>query len=90
MARFGALVTIAAALGNVVAAGFLLWAFQRAFLAPRPEGRTFEIEPASAKEQLIAGTLIVVLLGAGFYPEPWLELIENSFAGLNVLYGGNH
>jgi NADH-quinone oxidoreductase subunit M len=33
---FGALPTIATALGNVVAAGFLLWAFQRAFLAPRP------------------------------------------------------
>jgi len=34
--RFGGLVTIAAALGNVLAAGFLLWAFQRAFLAPGP------------------------------------------------------
>ena len=34
--RFGGLLTIAAALGNVLAAGFLLWAFQRAFLAPGP------------------------------------------------------
>ena len=34
---FGALPTIATALGNVAAAGFLLWAFQRAFLAPRPK-----------------------------------------------------
>lgn len=90
MKHFGALVTIAAALGNVVAAGFLLWAFQRAFLAPRPEGRTIEIEPASTKEQLIAGILVVVLLGAGFYSEPWLELIENSFAGLTAIYGGQH
>ena len=32
---FGALPTIATALGNVAAAGFLLWAFQRAFLAPQ-------------------------------------------------------
>jgi NADH:ubiquinone oxidoreductase subunit 4 (subunit M) len=30
---FGALSTVAAALGNVAAAGFLLWAFQRAFLS---------------------------------------------------------
>ena len=29
--RFGGLLTIAAALGNVLAAGFMLWAFQRAF-----------------------------------------------------------
>ena len=35
--RLGALLTVAVALGNVVAAGFLLWAFQRAFLAPRGE-----------------------------------------------------
>jgi NADH-quinone oxidoreductase subunit M len=38
MERFGALPTVAAALGNVIAAGFLLWAFQKAFLAPRAEG----------------------------------------------------
>ncbi len=31
--RFGAVVTVAAALGNLVAAGFLLRAFQQAFLA---------------------------------------------------------
>lgn len=34
--RFGGLLTIAAALGNVLAAGFLLWAFQRAFLGAGP------------------------------------------------------
>ncbi|GMQ87407.1 MAG: NADH-quinone oxidoreductase subunit M [Gammaproteobacteria bacterium] len=85
--RFGALVTIAAALGNVAAAAFLLWAFQRAFLAPaqgRLKGK--QIEPATAMERVLAVSVIVILLGAGFYSEPWLELIESSLDGLNAIY----
>lgn len=86
--RFGALVTIAAALGNVAAAAFLLWAFQRAFLAPPQEGnlKNREIEPATAMERVLAVSVIVILLGAGFYSEPWLELIESSLDGLNAIY----
>jgi NADH-quinone oxidoreductase subunit M len=45
---FGALPTIATALGNVAAAGFLLWAFQRAFLAPRPKDLPARASPAPA------------------------------------------
>ncbi|MEA3290752.1 MAG: NADH-quinone oxidoreductase subunit M [Pseudomonadota bacterium] len=79
MHRFGALVTIAAALGNVVAAGFLLLAFQRAFLSPLPETRKArEVERASALEKLVAMLVIFALLGIGFYFEPWLALVETS------------
>ncbi|EGV50267.1 complex I subunit 4 family protein [Candidatus Endoriftia persephone] len=86
--RFGALVTIAAALGNVAAAGFLLWAFQRSFLAPQDETQAaLKVEPTSPVEKLIAGVMILVMLSAGFYSEPWLGLIENSLEGLNTLYG---
>ena len=85
MHRYGALVTIAAALGNVVAAGFLLWAFQRAFLAPKPEGMR-EIEPVNRAEILLATILMLCLLGAGFYSEPWLELIDMSLINLSELY----
>jgi NADH-quinone oxidoreductase subunit M len=85
--RFGALLTIAAALGNVLAAGFLLWSFQRAFLAPsqeeRPQGT---MQRMSAPELLVAGIVVFVLLGAGFYTDPWLELIDNSLQGLSGLY----
>jgi NADH-quinone oxidoreductase subunit M len=85
--RFGALVTIAAALGNVAAAGFLLWAFQRAFLTPvTGEVQSKEIEPATGMERVLALSVIVILLGAGFYSEPWLELIESSLDGLNAVY----
>jgi NADH-quinone oxidoreductase subunit M len=85
--RFGALITIAAALGNVVAAGFLLWAFQRAFLSPKiGQWNTRVIQPASRAEQLMAILIIIIILTAGFYSEPWLTLIENSINGLGSLY----
>ena len=89
--RYGALITIAAALGNVVAAGFLLWAFQRAFLAPQDESQPIrKVDPTTSTELLISGVMILVLLGAGFYSEPWLDLIEKSLQGLSALYTTPH
>lgn len=85
--RFGTLVTIGAALGNVMAAGFLLWAFQRVFLS-QPENTNLRIKTTSTftTEVFIAGIIIVVLLGLGFYSEPWLELIDKSIQPLNEIY----
>lgn len=84
--RFGALVTIAAALGNVAAAAFLLWAFQRAFLAPRPANAPAVVAPASWMERLIAGLIVIVLLGAGFYSEPWLKLVDAPLTALSARF----
>ncbi|MET0083213.1 MAG: NADH-quinone oxidoreductase subunit M [Sedimenticola sp.] len=90
MHRFGALVTIAAALGNVIAAGFLLWAFQRAFLASQEEdAKPVKVERATPSETLLAATIVIVLLTSGFYSEPWIELVEMSFAGLDTLYAAH-
>lgn len=85
MARFGGLLTIAAALGNLLAAGFLLWAFQRAFLGPRPEGHA-QVEHLSLAEWLVSGAVIAVLLGVGFYSHPWLALIDEPLAALSIHY----
>jgi NADH-quinone oxidoreductase subunit M len=86
--RFGALPSVAVALGNVVAAGFLLYAFQRAFLAPRASVPEREVERAveneTRSELLIVFVVVTVLLVAGFYLEPWLTLVE---AALNALAG---
>lgn len=88
--RFGALVTIAAALGNVVAAGFLLWAFQRAFLSPRPAGvRPFQAIPVSRAELFVLSALLLVLLGAGLYIEPWLTLVDKPLSALSALYSSH-
>ncbi|NWG87468.1 MAG: NADH-quinone oxidoreductase subunit M [Hydrogenophilaceae bacterium] len=94
ISRLGALVTVAAALGNVVAAAFLLWAFQRAFLSPpgeQPAGRgarpLTEIEPTSRMEYLVAGTVVTVLLATGFYMTPWLDLVAASMDALSLRFG---
>jgi len=85
--RFGALVTIAAALGNVIAAGFLLLAFQRAFLSQEASaGETDEIEGASPLEKLVSALVILLLLGGGFYLEPWLLLVDGPAQGLSLLF----
>jgi hypothetical protein len=34
--------------------------------------------------------MILILLGTGFYSEPWLELIEHSFDGLTAQYPHAH
>ncbi|MCN4143679.1 MAG: NADH-quinone oxidoreductase subunit M [Thiohalomonas sp.] len=89
--RFGALITIAAALGNVIAAGFLLWAFQRAFLSPKiGTWNQKAIKPATLHEKILSGIIILTLLVTGFYSEPWLGLIENSMHGLGELYSHLH
>ena len=84
--RFGAIVTVAAAVGNVIAAGFLLMSFQKAFLSPAPEGSTADISPTSSLELILSVIMIALLLIAGFYSEPWLALIETSVEHLGSVY----
>jgi len=90
--RFGALVTIAAALGNVIAAGFLLWSFQRAFLAQNDNYMVLNRSSASELklEKFIAASIIIMLLMVGFISEPWLQLIEQPLNGLGSLFGHGH
>jgi len=86
MERFGALPTVAAALGNVAAAGFLLYAFQRAFLSPAPEGSA-KIERTLRMEYVVSGIAVLVLLIVGFHSEPWLNLIEPALNALANRFG---
>ena len=85
--RFGALTTVAAALGNVLVAGFLLWAFQRAFLAPVPAGQRVAVERPTSMELAIAGVLVVVMLYAGFRMEPLLVLVDAPARALGLRFG---
>jgi len=85
--RFGALPSIAASLGNVVAAGFLLFAFQKAFLASRDEQLPpLKIQKPLAAERILAGSMILILFISGFYSEPWMELIDASLQPLSALF----
>jgi NADH-quinone oxidoreductase subunit M len=90
--HFGALVTIAAAIANVIAAGFLLWSFQRAFLS-KPLLTSYQMERYSKKlhpetriEKVLAISIICLLLLAGFYSSPWLELISQPLNSLGELF----
>lgn len=102
--QFGALPTVATALGNVAAAGFLLWAFQRAFLSPPPSGAK-KVERTQPREVLIALCAVALLLSAGFFSEPWMKLtdaathqiargfaggLENAFEYRGAAPGGGH
>lgn len=84
---FGAPVTIAAAIGNLIAAGFLLRAFQRVFLA-KPSGNTshWNTSPSELTEKVLAGTVIVVIVVVGFYDVPWLTLIAEPVGGVGELF----
>lgn len=82
--RLGALVTITAALGNVAAVACLLWAFQRAFLAPPDPGR-LPAQPhprATLVETLFVTVMLLVQLVAGFHSEPWMRLVEQPSRAL--------
>jgi len=76
-------VAVAIALGSVASAAFLLWAFQRAFLAKR---RDAALKPEkirlSLPEAALVGALCSVQLGVGFYTEPWLEIVDDSLVKL--------
>lgn len=75
--KFGALPTVAAALGNVAAAGFLLWAFQRAFLSQGRAG-AHEVERTLPMEYVVCGIALAAMLAIGFFTEPWLYLTETA------------
>ncbi len=87
ISEFGALVTIAAALGNVVAAGFLLFAFQKAFLS-EPSGDTsrWDTSPARLTERAMAFIMIIVILAMGFFSDLWLSLFDHSLNNLSAVY----
>jgi NADH-quinone oxidoreductase subunit M len=76
-------VAVAMASGSVASAAFLLWAFQRAFLANRRDTvlRSEQIR-LSLPEAVLVGALCVVQLGVGFYTEPWLEIVDSSLTKL--------
>jgi NADH-quinone oxidoreductase subunit M len=83
---FGALPTVAAALGNVAAAGFLLWAFQRAFLSHEKPGG-IDVDRTTSMEYLVCGIALAAMLAIGIFTEPWLHLTEAASHGLAARFG---
>ncbi|WP_150050831.1 complex I subunit 4 family protein [Methylomonas rhizoryzae] len=88
----GWLTAIAILLGNVLAAAFLLWAFQRLFITHR---RRFA-QPYSSihhpvlQERLIALTVCGLLIATGFYTTPWLKYIDQEASEIGEHYPEHH
>ena len=83
---FGALPVILVALGYLVAAGFLLFAFLRALLSPGDKHLSpLTAQKTLAAEGLITGSLILILLFIGYYSAPWMKLTDASLRPLSAL-----
>jgi len=82
--EYGWLAAIAILLGNVLAAAFLLRAFQQIFIShPKRNHQPYSSSHHPvATERLIAAVLILLLMGTGFYTTPWLNLVDHSAAAL--------
>lgn len=88
----GWLTAIAILLGNVLAAAFVLWAFQRLFIAHRkryvqPYG---SIHHPVLQERIIALTLCGLLIATGFYSTPWLKFIDQEASEIGEHYPEHH
>ena len=79
-------VAILAASGNVLAAGYLLWAYQRIFLARNPKGVTLPLVDLRSQELVVAGLLCAVIIGVGLYADPWIEMISGAVENVTQLF----
>jgi NADH-quinone oxidoreductase subunit M len=68
---------VAAAIGVILAAVYLLWAFQKVFHGV-PDEPNEKIRDLDWKEILVMAPLCVLVLVIGLYPKPFLTRMEPS------------
>jgi NADH-quinone oxidoreductase subunit M len=68
---------VAATGGVILAAIYLLWAYQRVFHG-EPEGENARIADMSWRERFVMAPLVVLIVFLGVYPKPVIERIEPS------------
>jgi NADH-quinone oxidoreductase subunit M len=80
----GWLLAIAILFGNVMSAAFLLWAFQRVFMAnPKRAKQPYNCANHPVlKERIITVAICLLLIGTGFYTTPWLNFIDQDAAAI--------
>jgi len=72
---------IVAAVGVILAAVYLLWAFQRVFMG-RPTGENASLRDVSLREVCCVVPLLGLSLFLGLYPKPVLDRIEPQVKAL--------
>src|SRR5690606_4708117 len=73
--------TVVAAAGVILAALYLLWAYQRVFHG-EPDEENENISDLSWQEGLVMAPLLGLILFLGIYPKPMLERIEPAVSAL--------
>jgi NADH:ubiquinone oxidoreductase subunit 4 (subunit M) len=66
-----------ATVGVVLAALYLLWAYQRVFHG-EPDEANSSFKELNAKEGMLMAVFVAIILFTGIYPKPMLERIEPS------------
>ncbi|MDJ0790683.1 MAG: NADH-quinone oxidoreductase subunit M [Acidimicrobiia bacterium] len=69
---------IIAGFGVILAAIYLLWAYERVFTGPVGNDKLETLKDIGVREVLILVPLVVLILVTGVYPKPILERIEPS------------
>ena len=83
----GWIIALLMGLGNLLAAAFLLWAFQRIFLADsRRSVKVNHGSQSSTHEWLITLIISGLLLTTGFYSAPWHALIDTATGTIGKYY----
>ncbi|GAB6141865.1 NADH-quinone oxidoreductase subunit M [Methylosoma difficile] len=84
----GWLIAIAILLGNVLAAAFLLRAFQQVFIAtPKRAHQPYSSSHHPVvKERIIAVVICLLLIGTGFYTTPWLNFVDQEASSIEKGY----
>ncbi len=78
---------IAVAIGNLLSAAFLLYAFQKIFLLRKPgDGSRGPYSPVNRSETLLTSLICLILLGVGFHEQPWIQWINRTTQHLPLLY----
>jgi len=73
---------IVAAFGVVLAAVYLLWAYERMFTGPITRAENESLVDLSGREMAILLPLAALILFLGIYPKPALDRIEPSVEGI--------
>lgn len=84
----GWLVAIAILIGNVLAAAFLLRAFQQIFIAhPKRVKQGYHCSHHSAiKERIITLVICGLLIVSGFWSTPWLKFIDQDSVAISLMF----
>ncbi|MET0728275.1 MAG: proton-conducting transporter membrane subunit, partial [Acidimicrobiales bacterium] len=73
--------TVVAAVGVILAALYLLWAYQRVFHG-EPDSENADVDDLSWREGLVMAPLLALIVFLGVYPKPMLERIEPAVTRL--------